>query len=680
MTPELNELESMLGKQRVVALLARFQDELEIPLEAADEASDLRQRAHKIVSQAGMLGFRALSAAARELEYAADDRMAEARAIVVARQGDVLEDLRSQLLEFTAQPATQSRRVTAMEQKQPGGDADQAVPLDLLGAAVEHAQDGLIIVDGDGRVLVCNQRAIDMLDLPPTTARSKPSFAELIRTGRGRNADDGPDTSRPLELGVDGTRRLWHRPDGIVIDLSQTPLPGGALYTCKDVTELHQVHGRLAECEREFADLTERFKNVIGTVMRDVNERNSRQAELLAAKTAAEAATQAKSEFLASMSHEVRTPLNGILGYTDLLLHDKSLADASRDQVTKIRTAGNALLSVVNDILDFSEIESGGVVIDCSEFSISALIQSALEIVEPAAFAKGLRLVGSIDPRIAPLVFGDEGRLRQIVLNLLNNAVKFTSEGAVDLAVKLVESEHGHQRVRIDVSDTGVGIAEADHGKLFERFSQIDTSVRRKFGGTGLGLAISKQLVERMGGCISLRSVEGQGSVFSVELQLPIATQVSVQKVAQAERVTQGKRVLLVEDTEMNGEIAQAMIEAAGYAVDLVSDGGAAIAAVQGRRYDAILMDIQMPGMDGVTATRHIRRLDHHNAAAPIIAMTAHVIPREVERFISAGMNDHLGKPFKREALCAKLDKWCSPKPTPGPVQHSLSSAPLTRM
>jgi signal transduction histidine kinase/ActR/RegA family two-component response regulator len=570
-----------------------------------------------------------------------------------------------------------------MERKPPCNDP-HAASLKLLAAAVEHAPDGLIVVDHDGRVSVCNQRAMDLLELPPVAALSRPSIDELFRLSRcltaGPVPGQAPDAGSPLELSSLGIPQLWRRTDGIVVAVTPTPFTGGTLYTCKDVTELHQVRSKLAECEREFAELTERFKDVIGTVMRDVNERNSRQAELWAAKTAAEAATLAKSEFLASMSHEVRTPLNGILGYTDLLLRDTALASSSRDQVMKIRTAGNALLSVVNDILDFSEIESGGVVIDCSEFSICALMESALEIVEPATLAKGLRLVWSIDPRIAPLLCGDEGRLRQIVLNLLNNAVKFTSEGAVGLAVTLLEAERGHQRVRIDVSDTGVGIAEADRGKLFQRFSQIDTSVRRKFGGTGLGLAISKQLVERMGGHISVDSVPRQGSLFSVELQLPIATQVLVQEVAQAERVPQDKRVLLVEDTEMNGEIAQAMIEAAGYAVDLVADGSAAIAAVKARRYDAILMDIQMPGMDGVTATRHIRRLDHHNAAAPIIAMTAHVIPREVERFIAAGMNDHLGKPFKREALCAKLAKWCSPEPAPGLVPHLLSPAPHTQL
>jgi CheY-like chemotaxis protein len=382
------------------------------------------------------------------------------------------------------------------------------------------------------------------------------------------------------------------------------------------------------------------------------------------------------------MSHEVRTPLNGILGYTDLLLCDESLEDGHRQRVKKIRSAGNALLSVVNDILDFSEIESGGVVIDNGEFSVTSLVGSALEIVEPLILAKGLRLVTSIDPRIAPLVWGDEARLRQILLNLLNNAVKFTAEGSVGISVAL-QAAGGGQLLRFDVSDTGIGIPEAQRCKLFQRFSQIDTSVRRKFGGAGLGLAISKQLVERMGGTISLETAEGKGSTFSVVLELPTAVRFSVQEVAEAEPVSKGKRVLLVEDIEMNGEIAQAMMAAAGYDVDMVADGVSAITAVQASHYDVIFMDIQMPGLDGVTATRRIRELEHSGASTPIVAMTAHVIPSEVDRFLAAGMNDHIGKPFKRETLHAKLAKWCSPDLTttlaPGSSRSILSSSEVAQ-
>ncbi|NVN86939.1 MAG: response regulator [Rhodopseudomonas sp.] len=544
-----------------------------------------------------------------------------------------------------------------------GNGQMRSAPAELLLAALNHAQDGLIVVDHHGRVAFCNRSAIELLGLSPQQVLSRPLISELMARYRDVQAANAPNEaaqSIPPSASAEDGRYEYQRPDGIVLNIAAAPFNGGMLYTCKDVTELRQVQASLSECEREFGELAEKFRGVIGTVMRDVTERQNRAAELLSAKVAAEAATVAKSEFLASMSHEVRTPLNGILGYTDLLLCDESLESRHRQRVGKIRSAGNALLSVVNDILDFSEIESGGVVIDNGEFSVTSLIGSALEIVEPLILAKGLRLVTSIDPRIAPLVWGDEARLRQILLNLLNNAVKFTAAGSVGISVTL-SAAGGGQLLRFDVSDTGIGIPEAQRGKLFQRFSQIDTSVRRKFGGAGLGLAISKQLVERMGGTISFESAEGKGSTFSIVLELPTAVRSSVQEVAEAEPVSKGKRVLLVEDIEMNGEIAQAMMAAAGYEVDMVADGVSAIASVQTSHYDVIFMDIQMPGLDGVTATLRIRELEHNGANTPIVAMTAHVIPSEVDRFLAAGMNDHIGKPFKRETLHAKLAKWCSP-------------------
>lgn len=534
----------------------------------------------------------------------------------------------------------------------------------LLMSAMNHAQIGIIVVDRDRCVAFCSQRAVELLDLSPKLAQSGPPIAQLMAAHQEFVAADEPGDAEQRvrrSASADGACCEYRRPDGVLLSVTTVPIADGTLYTCTDITEQEQVRARLSQCEREFGALAERFRDVIGSVMRDVNERQNRASELLSAKVVAEAATVAKSEFLASMSHEVRTPLNGILGYTDLLLRDESLAGRHRQQVIKLRSAGNALLSVVNDVLDFSEIESGGVVIDSSDFSVTSVIESALEIVEPQILAKGLRLVSSVDPRIVPFVRGDDGRLRQILLNLLNNAVKFTTDGSVDISVTLMADGPRSQRLRFDVSDTGVGIPKDQLGKLFQRFSQIDTSIRRKFGGTGLGLAISKQLVERMGGTIGVETSEGKGSKFSVVLELPTSARASVENIAETAFVPKGKRVLLVEDIEMNGEIAQAMLAAAGYSAEMVSDGASAIAAVQASRYDVILMDIQMPDMDGVTATRRIRELDQYAANTPIIAMTAHVIPREVERFLAAGMNDHIGKPFKREALYAKLAKWCHP-------------------
>lgn len=539
-------------------------------------------------------------------------------------------------------------------------DMDSALAASLT-LAVQHCDNGIIVVDEAARVSICNPRAIELLQLSSEQANSRPLLVDLLHgvptiAGAVLTAVAGsapPGLPRPVTTSL---------PNGTVVEICIARVARGAVLTCNDVSAAWQAQARLFECETKFGALEEKFNEVIGTVMREVTERQNRANVLVSEKMAAEAATEAKSVFLSSMSHEVRTPLNGILGFTDLLLDGNELTDGSRRLAEKIRSAGNALLSVVDDILDYSEIESGGAALNRHDFSLTSLIGATLEIVEPQLLRKGLRLDSAIDPSISSKVHGDAARLRQVLLNLLNNAVKFTAEGAVSLSVHRVATKNSVQTLRFDVADSGIGIPADKHGKLFERFSQVDASVRRKFGGTGLGLAISKQLVQLMDGQISFQSAEGQGSVFSFVLDLPIASASLQQPRVEAVPVLPGKRILLVEDLEINSEIAQAMIEAAGYAVDVVADGLSAIAAVQHTRYDLVLMDIQMPDMDGVMATQRIRCLNHPAATLPIVAMTAHVIPREVERFLAAGMNDHIGKPFKRGALHAKVAQWCAPR------------------
>jgi signal transduction histidine kinase/ActR/RegA family two-component response regulator len=506
-------------------------------------------------------------------------------------------------------------------------------------AAIAHCQDGIIVLDAHGRVVLCNPRAAALLALPSERdAREHWCATHLPPSDHAHN----------LTMA-----------DGNVVEIIESSADGQRVLTCRDVTHARRTALALAACEAKFGALEDKFNEVIGTVMSEVHERQSYAQALAEAKAAAEAATEAKSAFLASMSHEVRTPLNGILGYTDMLLSEQAL-DASSQQITgKIRSAGHALLSVVNDILDFSEIESGGLILNQQDFSVAGMVQSAIEIVEPLLIKKGLSLNLGMDPAIARFVHGDEGRIRQVLLNLLNNAVKFTSTGSITVAVTVSQSHPDRQTLTFVVSDTGIGIPADKHARLFERFSQVDTSIRRRFGGAGLGLAISKQLVTAMGGQIGCRSVEHEGSVFSFTIELLIADAPDVPVLMEAAPPLAPKHILLVEDVEMNREIAQAMITAAGYTVDVAPDGGSAIAAVQSTHYDLVLMDIQMPDMDGVTATQHIRELGFSTSRLPIIAMTAHVFPREVERFIEAGMNDHLGKPFRRDVLQSKIAEWC---------------------
>jgi CheY-like chemotaxis protein len=358
------------------------------------------------------------------------------------------------------------------------------------------------------------------------------------------------------------------------------------------------------------------------------------------------------------MSHEIRTPLNGILGFTNLLLERTDLPPDVTRKLDLIRISGAALLTVVNDVLDFSKIEAGAVDLDVQPFSPGALVDNCTSILHKQAAAKDLLLSAEVEPSVPPAVLGDEARLRQILLNLLNNAIKFTPSGSVRVRV----TTEGGERLRFSVRDTGIGIPADKQGRLFRRFSQIDGSHGRQFGGTGLGLAISKSLVELMGGEIGVVSQAGDGSTFwfSVPLRASAAPHLRAGGVGHAGTGAESvARILLAEDVEINQEIARAVLEAAGHQVDVVCDGFQAVGAVRTGAYDLVLMDVQMPGMDGVTATRQIRALEEPHRSIPIVALTANVYAEQVAAFQQAGFDDHVGKPFQRGELQAVVERWC---------------------
>jgi signal transduction histidine kinase/FixJ family two-component response regulator len=382
--------------------------------------------------------------------------------------------------------------------------------------------------------------------------------------------------------------------------------------------------------------------------------------ELRAAVAAAEQASEAKTQFLASMSHEIRTPLHGIIGLTGLILARKDLDPEIRRQIQLIEVSGSSLLTVVNDVLDFSKIEAGAIEIDPMPFWPKAMISECASIVAELAARKNLVIEIDTSRLLPNRVLGDEPRLKQILLNLLNNAIKFTPAGTIAVSLRHESISETHERLRFSVSDTGIGIPHDKLHHLFERFSQVDGSTSRQFGGTGLGLAISKQLVELMGGRIGVESEPGCGSTFWFEVALPRVSDAPSRDRGSAAISNGGDRmhVLLAEDVAINQEIARAVIEAAGHGVDIVADGAEAVMAVQAKRYDLVLMDVQMPVMDGVQATRVIRALAPPACNVPIVAMTANVYAEQIALFKEAGMNDHIGKPFRREELAAVLERW----------------------
>jgi len=519
-------------------------------------------------------------------------------------------------------------------------------------AILAQLAEGVIVTDAVGRITLVNDAAAEIhgvarLDVEPDAYSD--TYHLFTEDGRPHPPLDLPLARAVSGQMVRGARWRVRRPDGTEV------LAVGNAQPLFD-QDGAQIGAVLTVCDDTARDAAEKaLRDLNASLAQRVTER-TRDAE--AARELAEAANQAKSEFLASMSHEIRTPLNGVIGYADLLLDEPGLSGQTRQCGDRIRSAGAALLTVVNDILDFSKIEAGQFEITVRPFSPVALIDNAVSIVRGLAQAKGLSLDVELDPALPAWLAGDEDRLRQVMLNLLNNAIKFTVVGRVALRVT-VDAGTNPVRFCVAVTDTGIGIPSDKRNCLFQRFSQVDGSYRRGYGGTGLGLAISKSLIEMMNGAIDVESVEGQGSTFwfEVELQRAQAPQ-TVLPEAGINPLRTSRRLLLAEDVPLNQDLARALLEAAGHTVDVVADGAEAVRAVQAKHYDLVLMDVQMPILDGMSATRSIRSLDGPASGVPIIALTANVLPEQVAEFRGAGMTDHVGKPFRRDELLAIIDRW----------------------
>lgn len=511
--------------------------------------------------------------------------------------------------------------------------------LERYQSIVQNAVEGIFQSTPDGRYLLVNPALARMYGY-----ESPEQLMEAVS-----------DISRHIYVDAE-TRREYQRiiaRDGEVrgLEYQVRRKDGSVLWVCEHARAVKDDSGQVIYYEGFIQDSTRR-KQVEG--------------ELVQAKEAAEAANLAKSQFLAVMSHEIRTPMNGVIGMTSLLLNSP-LSSEQREFLETIRQSGDALLELINDILDFTKVESGHCELEHSEFSLSDCIESVHQLLQPRATDKGLTFACEIDPATPIAVRGDVTRLRQVLVNLAGNAVKFTERGGVRLMVWPNRPSESPDILHFAISDTGIGIPREAMGRLFRPFSQADASTTRRYGGTGLGLAISKRLVELMGGCVWLDSKEGVGSVFSfhikidrVELDLPSTTlarhelQAGTPNEPIATAPAQPERVLLAEDDAVNRKVALKMLMRLGYRADVVTDGEAAITAAQLHPYDVILMDVHMPATDGLEAARRIR--SEPAVVRPwIIAVTANAMAGDRDLCLAAGMDDYLAKPMKLDELAAAM-------------------------
>lgn len=513
---------------------------------------------------------------------------------------------------------------------------------DRYRAIVETAVDAIIVADKFGTVLSFNQAAEKIFGYEAREVVGQ--NVRMLMPEPDRSRHDGylasyRETAKPKIIGI-GREVTGRRKDGSILALDLA------------IAEWRDSAGE--EC--------------FTGMMRDVSSRNQQARELQQATEAAqqarveaEAANLAKTEFLATMSHEIRTPLMSIGGYADLLTRTGRLTNEHRRFVDLIRAANEALLTIVNDVLDFSKVEAGQLELQSQAFSLSDLIHNTIAIVRPIAATKPIVLKWTVDGRIPEWRIGDDGRLRQIILNLLNNAVKFTDKGSITVTVSPKVSREGESLVHFAVVDTGMGIPIEQQHRLFKQFSQADGSISRRFGGTGLGLAICKRLVDLMGGDIGVISEVGVGTTIWFTAQLPATEQPSTldQIAAPAEDFAMNRgKILLVDDLETNREIVSAYLKDGGFNVVPVASGAEAIERLRGEKFDLILMDIQMPEMDGIAATCAIRGMGAPVCDIPILAMTGNVLPRQIQSFLKAGMNDHVGKPIVRTKLYSTLWRW----------------------
>ena len=550
-----------------------------------------------------------------------------------------------------------------------------------LREAIESVHAGFVLFDAADRLTVCNEEFKSIYGDLAGMIKPGVTCEEIIRASAA--AGHIAHAAGRSEEWVAERMALHRNPQGafeqpladgrwMLIDERRTS-DGGIVGIRTDITKLKQQEQALREREEQLKatiakqELSETELQRQAGILRDLACESGEQRER------AVAASRAKSDFLAMMSHEIRSPLNGIIGNTDLLL-DLPLAPSQRRSAEVVRQCGAALITVIDDILDFSKIEAGKLDLACDDFNLGELLEAVASMTQVAAQNKGLNLAVAIGDDVPQGVKGDENRLRQILLNLVTNAVKFTEAGSVDIGIELVAASAERVMVRFTVRDTGIGIALEAQAQLFDAFYQVDGSYRRKARGTGLGLAICRRLVHLMGGEIGVESVPGMGSRFWFTADLARGERQAARS-ATTDSVADGgapARILLVDDLDVNRDIAEALLTQAGHSVDIAANGAEAVAAVINKDYDLVLMDIQMPVMDGFEATARIRSLPAPKRSIPIVAMTAYATRQDIQHCVLLGMNGHIAKPIERKTLLAAVKSRAT-----GPASAVLTGADI---
>jgi two-component system, sensor histidine kinase len=495
-------------------------------------------------------------------------------------------------------------------------------------AMTDHALDAVIVMNPEGMVVEWNSKAeVEFGWLESEAVGSNlsdliipPEYRDAHKRGLSRymNTGEGRILNKRLEL------TAIHRNGGeFPVELTVTPIRWGDSY-------------------------------LFSAFVRNISERKTMEKELIEAKERAEAGNKAKSEFLATISHEMRTPLNGIIGMTNLL-RDTVLSQEQAEFLEYLEKSEQALLSVIHDVLDYSKIESENVELHSAPFELKTCIAEAKDLFTPSAREKRLQITGKIDQRIPAVLTGDFIRLRQILINLVGNSVKFTSRGSVHIEVTLLEQIRDDYKMKFSVQDTGIGIPAKQADKLFEPFSQLDSSNSRKYGGTGLGLAISKKLVNLMGGDIWLEPQEGQGSTFSFTLTMK-ADQAGLAADQQVSgEIGQNQpadlKILIAEDNPINQTVLLKFLEKLGYRAEVANNGLEVLEKLKRMNFDMVFMDIQMPEMDGMTAMEEIHRLVPPNRRPVMIAVTANAFETDRKKYLEAGADYYISKPIRIEHL-----------------------------